>query len=162
MYDDEGRSVEAGGTAFGNVHGSIPQIQTVNQASAFRVNQAHLQRAWDVSQRTTREDWDEWIRRFSVQLLREAPNAALRAAAGLAHAFHSLGTELFCAAFLCCWSNLSDEYQKNLIRSLEVAFVSSDVSPEILQSLLNLCEVSFYVVFFFISWNSSVIAFLLA
>jgi hypothetical protein len=143
MYDDEGRSLETATTVFGNVHGSFPQIQTVNQASAFRVNQAHLQRAWDVSQRTTREDWDEWMRRFSVQLLREAPNAALRAAAGLAHAFPSLGTELFCAAFLCCWSNLSDEYQKNLIRSLEVAFVSSDVSPEILQSLLNLCEVSF-------------------
>jgi FKBP12-rapamycin complex-associated protein len=158
MYDDEGKSLDAGTTVFGNIHGSIPQIQTVNQASAFRVNQAHLQRAWDVSQRTTREDWDEWIRRFSVQLLREAPNPALRAAAGLAHAFPSLGTELFCAAFLCCWSNLSDEYQKNLIRSLEVAFVSSDVSPEILQSLLNLCEVSFHVIFFMF-WSSSIIAF---
>jgi hypothetical protein len=144
LYDDGGRNLDSGTAFFGNPHGSLPQIQPVNQASTFRVNQVHLQRAWDVSQRTTREDWDEWIRRFSVQLLREAPNAALRAAAGLAHAFPSLGIELFCAAFLCCWMNLSDEYQKNLIRSLEVAFVSSDISPEILQTLLNLCEVSFH------------------
>ena len=142
ISDDEGRNVDSESGIFGNAHGPLPPIQPVNQASTFRVNQVHLQRAWDVSQRTTREDWDEWIRRFSVQLLRESPNAALRAAAGLAHAFPSLGRELFCAAFLCCWVELSDQYQKNLVQSLEVVFASNDVSPEILQALLNLCEVS--------------------
>jgi len=147
ITDDEGRNVDSESGIFGNAHGSLPPIQPVNQASTFRVNQVHLQRAWDVSQRTTREDWDEWIRRFSVQLLRESPNAALRAAAGLAHAFPSLGRELFCAAFLCCWVELSEQYQKNLVQSLEVVYVSSDVSPEILQALLNLCEVGFIAPF---------------
>lgn len=114
-------------------------IQSVNQPSQLRVNQANLQRAWDVSQRTAREDWDDWMRRFSVQLLREAPSPALRAAADLAHAYQPLARELFPAAFVCVWLELNDKYRANLIQSLETAFVA-DVSPDILQTLLNLAE----------------------
>jgi len=79
------------------------------------------------------------MRRFAVQLLREAPNPALRASAGLAHAYPPLARELFSAAFLCCWLELNEQYQQNLIQSMEIAFVS-DVSPETLQTLLNLAE----------------------
>lgn len=63
---------------------SAPTIQLIPQyqATAHKTNQSNLQKAWDVSQRSTREDWDEWMRRFSVQLLREAPSPALRACAG--------------------------------------------------------------------------------
>lgn len=117
-----------------------PSIQPIlNQTSRHRVNQTNLQRAWDVSQRASREDWDEWMRRFAVQLLREAPSPALRATAGLAHAYQPLARELFSAAFVCCWDELNEQYRANLVHSLEAAFVA-DVSPEILQTLLNLAE----------------------
>lgn len=106
-------------------------------ASKQKVNQGNLQRAYDVSQRTSRDDWDEWMRRFSIQLLREAPSPALRATASLAHAYLPLARELFSAAFACCWKDLSESYRINLIDALKTAF-SAAVSPEILQQLLNL------------------------
>ena len=106
----------------------------------LHVNQQNLQRAWDVTQRTTREDWDEWMRRFAVQLLREAPSPALRACADLAQAYPPLARELFYAAFVSCWFELIDQYQENLVRSLETAFKSDTIPPEILQILLNLAE----------------------
>jgi len=108
-------------------------------STTHRVNQSNLQRAWDVSQRASRDDWDEWMRRLAIQLLREAPSPALRATASLAHAYQPLARELFSAAFACCWKELSAPYRMNLVHALETAFVA-DVSPEILQALLNLAE----------------------
>ena len=116
-----------------------PYQQSSNQTSKQKINQAYLQRAWDVSQCASRDDWDEWMRRLAIQLLREAPSPALRAAANLAHAYQPLARELFSAAFVCCWKELSEPYQVNLVHALETAFVA-DVSPEILQTLLNLAE----------------------
>jgi len=117
------------------------QSGTPSTATANRqVNQSNLQRAWDVSQRASREDWDEWMRRLAIQLLREAPSPALRATASLAHAYQPLARELFSAAFACCWKNLSSPYRINLVHALKTAYVAKDVSPEILQALLNLAE----------------------
>ena len=48
-----------------------------------------------------------------------------------------MARELFSAAFVCCWKELSKPYRANLIHALETAFVA-DISPEILQALLNL------------------------
>lgn len=116
-----------------------PSFQPSGQTSKQKINQAHLQRAWDVSQCASTADWDEWMRRLAIQLLREAPSPALRSSASLAHAYQPLARELFSAAFVCCWKELSEPYRVNLVHALETAFVA-DVSPEILQTLLNLCE----------------------
>jgi len=61
------------------------------------MNQQNLKRAWDVSQRTRAEDWSEWLRRFSVELLRESPSPALRACFALAqvHCHCRLGHSSF-------------------------------------------------------------------
>ena len=117
-------------------------IQVQNQIAAHQTNINNLQRAWDVSQRSSREDWDEWLRRFSVQLLREAPSPALRACAELAQAYQPLARELFSAAFACCWVELDDHYRSSLIFSMETVFQAdaSQISLEILQLLLNLAE----------------------
>lgn len=64
-----------------------PFQPTVNPASRQRVNQGNLQRAWDVTQIASRDDWEQWMRTLSIQLLREAPSPALRATANLAHAY---------------------------------------------------------------------------
>lgn len=118
---------------------SSPPYLVQQAVSSHRVNQSNLQRAWDVSQKASRDDWDEWMRRLAIQLLREAPSPSLRATANLAHAYQPLARELFSAAFSCCWKELSEPYKANLVLALETAFVA-DVSPEILQALLNLAE----------------------
>ncbi|EED89568.1 phosphatidylinositol 3-kinase (PI3K)-like protein [Thalassiosira pseudonana CCMP1335] len=119
---------------------NAPSIQPiVHQTTAHRVNLSNLQKSWDVSQKSSREDWDEWMRRFSIQLLREAPSPALRACAELAQAYSPLARELFSAAFVCCWTELNEQYRSNLVFSLETVY-SADASLEILQLLLNLAE----------------------
>ncbi|KAL4860725.1 hypothetical protein BDV12DRAFT_90500 [Aspergillus spectabilis] len=104
------------------------------------VNQQHLKNAWDASQKSTREDWQEWIRRSSVELLKESPSPALRACASLAGIYQPLARDLFNAAFVSCWTELYDQYQEELVRSIEKALTSPNISPEILQVLLNLAE----------------------
>lgn len=104
------------------------------------VNQEHLKNAWEASQKSTREDWQEWMRRFSVELLKESPSHALRACAGLAGVYQPLAKDLFNAAFVSCWTELYDQYQEELVRSLEMALTSTLIPPEILQVLLNLAE----------------------
>ncbi|KAL6229259.1 hypothetical protein BDW75DRAFT_235346 [Aspergillus navahoensis] len=89
------------------------------------VNQQHLKNAWDASQKSTSEDWQEWIRRFSVELLKESPSPALLA-------------ELFNAAFVSCWTELYDQYEEKLVRSIENALTSPRIPLEILHVLLNL------------------------
>ncbi|KAK5714212.1 phosphatidylinositol kinase-related protein kinase tor1, partial [Elasticomyces elasticus] len=104
------------------------------------VNQQHLKNSWDTSQKSTREDWQEWIRRFSVELLKESPSPALRACASLAGIYQPLARDLFNAAFVSCWTELYDQYQEELVCSIEKALTSPNISLEILQVLLNLAE----------------------
>eukprot|EP00934_Nitzschia_sp_Nitz4_P000121 Nitzschia sp. Nitz4//scaffold14_size191712//162960//172475//NITZ4_001752-RA/size191712-snap-gene-0.144-mRNA-1//1//CDS//3329537014//121//frame0 len=114
-----------------------PDTHSNNQ----KTNQDQLKKAWDVSQCVTRDDWDAWMRRLAIQLLREAPDPALRAAADLAHAYQPLARELFSAAFVACWRQLNKSNRLSLVQALKTAFVGDvDVSPEILQTLLNLAE----------------------
>eukprot|EP00002_Diphylleia_rotans_P004010 TRINITY_DN1288_c0_g1_i6.p1 TRINITY_DN1288_c0_g1~~TRINITY_DN1288_c0_g1_i6.p1 ORF type:complete len:2340 (-),score=509.17 TRINITY_DN1288_c0_g1_i6:204-7223(-) len=104
------------------------------------VNQNNLKRAWEVSQRSTKEDWAEWIRRFSVELLRESSSPALRSCAALAQVYHPLSRELFNAGFVSCWTDLYEQNQESLVNSLTTALTSPHISSEILQILLNLAE----------------------
>lgn len=129
----------------------------------LKVNEQSLKKAWEASQRSTREDWVEWIRRFSVELLRESPSPALRSCLSLAQDYPPLVRELFNAGFVSinsyifivycinnkifldqlkvsCWSELHEQQQEELVRSLETAFLSPNIPPEILQILLNLAE----------------------
>ena len=119
--------------------GDEHQIENVSHKKLL-VNQQHLKSAWDASQKSTPEDWQEWLRRFSVELLKESPSHALRACATLASAYQPLARDLFNSAFASCWPELYDGYQEELLLSLEMALASSNIPPEILQVLLNLCE----------------------
>lgn len=53
--------------------------------------------------------------------------------------FSLLCRDLFNAAFLSCWSELSEDQQDELIRSIELALTSQDIA-EVTQTLLNLAE----------------------
>jgi FKBP12-rapamycin complex-associated protein len=43
-----------------------------------------LRKAWESSARVTKDDWSEWMRNFSVELLAQSPSPALRACHSLA------------------------------------------------------------------------------
>ena len=86
------------------------------------LNQQQLSRAWDVSQRSTAADWNEWLRRLNVDLLKESPSPALRSCSALAQAYTPLARDLFHAAFVSCWHELSEQYQDSLVSALHEKF----------------------------------------
>jgi hypothetical protein len=55
-----------------------------DSAPKLFLNQQQLARSWDVSQRSTPNDWHEWLSRFNLDLLRESPIPTMRACAPLA------------------------------------------------------------------------------
>lgn len=115
-------------------------VEIQRQAKNYKVNDGRLRSAWEASQRSTKEDWAEWMRHFSIELLKESPSPALRTCARLAQLQPSVGRELFAAGFVSCWAQLNEAYQQQLVRSLEMAFSSPNIPPEILATLLNLAE----------------------
>ncbi|KAG5526253.1 hypothetical protein RHGRI_032514 [Rhododendron griersonianum] len=59
-------------------------IDVHRQPRSHQVNDGRLRTAGEASQRSTKEDWAEWMRHFSIELLRESPSPALRTCARLA------------------------------------------------------------------------------
>ncbi|CAH1757738.1 9252_t:CDS:10 [Entrophospora sp. SA101] len=116
----------------------IPPAET--NAKKLPVNQQHLKNAWECSQRSTKDDWNEWIRRLSVELLKESPSHALRACASLAGVYHPLARELFNAGFISCWTELYYQYKDELVNSLMSALRASNIPSEIVSTILNLAE----------------------
>lgn len=106
----------------------------------MQLDQENLRKAWETSQRSIKDDWAEWMRQFSVELLRESSSPALRFCSSLAQVYQPLARELFNAAFVSCYTELERDYKRELVQSLERAFSSSSITPDILQLLLNLAE----------------------
>ncbi|KAI9209819.1 armadillo-type protein [Polychytrium aggregatum] len=104
------------------------------------VDHQRVTKAAEVNPRGSREDWTEWMRRFSLELLKESPSQALRACAGVASVYHPLARELFNTSFVVLWSSVFDQVQDEIIRSLKIAIKSQTTPPDILQMLLNLAE----------------------
>jgi len=97
-----------------------------------------LQRAWGAARCVSKEDWMEWLRRLSVELLKESPSPALRSCWATAQTYPPLARDLFNVAFVSSWSELHEELQNELVKNLEMALQSQ--IPEITQTLLNLAE----------------------
>ncbi|CAN0880501.1 Lysine-specific demethylase JMJ32 [Linum grandiflorum] len=83
---------------------------TNRPSRGFPVNDGRLRTAGEASQRSTKEDWAEWMRHFSIEFLKKSRLL-------LQHYEHVLGLHN-------C--------------SLEMAFSSPNIPPEILATLLNL------------------------
>eukprot|EP01033_Poteriospumella_lacustris_P010144 gene10144-7234_t len=148
-YDGESTLVGiGGGHGYGGKAGAAngansaanPLHLTANVVQKYPLNMQQLARSWDVSQRSTANDWHEWLWRFNVDLLRESPIPTLRSCAALAQNYPPMAKELFHAAFYSCWRELSDPYRDSLVRAFQTAFKSPTIPSEILQYLLNLAE----------------------
>ncbi|CAH0563403.1 unnamed protein product [Brassicogethes aeneus] len=104
----------------------------------LKVLEPNLQQAWAQVRRASKDDWLEWLRRLSIELLKQSPIPALRSCFPLAQTYSQLPRDLFNAAFVSCWTELSETMQKDLMQCLEKA-LTVDV-PEITQTILNLAE----------------------
>ncbi|KAF9437779.1 phosphatidylinositol kinase- protein kinase tor1 [Entomortierella beljakovae] len=114
--------------------------QALSDSRKLPVNSAALKRAWDTTSRSTKEDWTDWIRRLTLEMLKETPSHSLRACTDMANAFPPLARELFNSAFMSCWTSLSEQFQEEFAAAIEKALVAKNTSPEIIQMLLNMAE----------------------
>ncbi|THH04859.1 hypothetical protein EW145_g5218 [Phellinidium pouzarii] len=119
---------------------SVPEFSAPADPAKMTVNQQHLKQAWDISQIVTREDWNEWMHRLSVELMKESPSHALRACMSLVDIHPPLARLLFNAAFLSCWTELYEQYQEDLVRAIAHAITSPTVPTDLAHRLLNLAE----------------------
>nr|FAA04053.1 TPA: mechanistic target of rapamycin [Lymnaea stagnalis] len=103
------------------------------------VNFDTMKRALETGRRVSKEDWMEWLRKLSIELLKESPSPALRSCLALAQTYNPLARDLFNSAFLACWTELTEINQDEVIVSLEKTLNSQEI-PEIMQTLLNLAE----------------------
>eukprot|EP01029_Cantina_marsupialis_P018394 TRINITY_DN422070_c0_g1_i1.p1 TRINITY_DN422070_c0_g1~~TRINITY_DN422070_c0_g1_i1.p1 ORF type:complete len:2040 (-),score=648.42 TRINITY_DN422070_c0_g1_i1:182-6301(-) len=121
-----------------------PTVATLDDGAVITkkmdINQDNLKKAWDTNNKCSPEDWTDWIKRFSVELLRESPSPALRSCSSLAQEYPPLSNELFNVAFSACYDVLLEVYQSHLIRCLEYAFNSATCPPDVTQKLLDLAE----------------------
>ncbi|KAJ1919293.1 phosphatidylinositol kinase- protein kinase tor1 [Mycoemilia scoparia] len=99
-----------------------------------------LRRAWSTNQKSTRSDWNEWLRVLNFELIAQSPSPALRACATLTNRFYKLSTEMFNHAFMSCWEALSEQYKTELVRAVDEAASSENVSSDVLLTILNLAE----------------------
>jgi hypothetical protein len=138
-----GRSPELDPNAFSplqHASGGLSPLDFAGGSGSFTVDEFALRRAWDSSSRSTKEDWLEWMRHVSVEMLRQSPSPALRACLELASTRPRTARDLFCASFASCWSGLSQNGRDALVRALESAFGAPTIPPEIVGTLLNLAE----------------------
>jgi len=114
-------------------------LSTVNYDESLRFSDVRLRNAWDTSCRYKKEDWSEWLRLFSITLLRESPVPSLRACQHVSE-YSTVVRELFNASFLSCWSALNSSAQTQLVDNLKSALTAPDIPPDILQTILSLAE----------------------
>lgn len=106
----------------------------------LKVDQKALKNVWDCSQQRTKEDWQEWFRRISVQTIRESSSPSLRACSNIVSIYNPLAKSLFNTAFSSCWNELQVTYKESILNSLCYALSAPENPPEIYQILINLVE----------------------
>lgn len=110
-----------------------------NTIRKLTVQESDLQALWQSVRRVSKDDWIEWLKTLSIGLLKESQSPALRSCKALAQNYPQLLRDLFNAAFISCWTELSPEKKNQLAASLKQALMVPDL-PEITQTILNLAE----------------------
>ncbi|KAJ3213356.1 phosphatidylinositol kinase- protein kinase tor1 [Clydaea vesicula] len=112
---------------------------SIETSSKLSTNQTRLKKVWQVSNFNSDDDWYNWFRSFSNELLLQSPSQSLRACSNMANIYFPFAKELFNVAFLSCWNELNEANKKNLVSSLELTLNASS-SLELLYAILNLAE----------------------
>ncbi|KAL7026943.1 hypothetical protein ACKWTF_005245 [Chironomus riparius] len=117
----------------------IAVVVDSNTIKKLQVSENDLQVLWQSIRRVSKDDWLEWLKTLSIGLLKESQSPALRSCKALAQNYPQLLRDLFNAAFISCWTELSAVKKKQLAASLQQALMVPDI-PEITQTILNLAE----------------------
>lgn len=70
---------------------------------------------WDISRVFTKSDWNEWMSRVSITMLRESPATSLRIMTGLAMVHPLVAQHLFSVSFMSCWDQLKDKEKEQVV-----------------------------------------------
>ncbi|CAH2267767.1 jg15184 [Pararge aegeria aegeria] len=103
------------------------------------LNVEKLRKCWMVNNVISKEDWLEWLRQLSIGFLTESNSPAIRACSSLAQNYPQLASDLFNAAFMSCWTELSEQSRNELVIALERVLRVPD-APELALVVLNLAE----------------------
>lgn len=117
----------------------VALMSDMNTIKKLKPSETELRLACQASRRVSKDDWVEWLRRLSIGLLKQSQSPALRSCRALAQNYPTLLRDLFNAAFVSCWTELSDDMNEELAASLRQALEVQDM-PEITQTILNLAE----------------------
>ena len=88
----------------------------------------------------SKEEWLEWMRRFSLELVLQSPSPSLKECSGLLQVHEPLSKQLFNAAFFSVWSELDCPSQKTLLSHLERVIRSPSLPHQVLITFLNMFE----------------------
>lgn len=116
--------------------------------SVFEFDLPSLETAWTlVDRRNSAADITEWMKRLSMELIRQSTSSIIRACASLASAYRPLAQGLFYSAFHCVWNELyahesGESFDEiSLITGIEAALRNSQSSKKyIIAPLLKLAE----------------------
>nr|AFH08795.1 Tor [Schmidtea mediterranea] len=118
----------------------VPNILDISQTSMTQeINSVNLQKAWAAKKMISSDDWIQWLKNFSISLVKESPSNAIRSCSNLGGCTGVLSKALFNASFVSCWPELTDTQQDNLIATLE-SILNECPSTEVSQAVLNLEE----------------------
>jgi hypothetical protein len=59
-----------------------PAVTDSASSKRLKLNERNLQSAWECTEVASADDWFEWMRNFSQELIRESPSPALRSCLG--------------------------------------------------------------------------------
>ncbi|CAD5206660.1 unnamed protein product [Bursaphelenchus okinawaensis] len=99
----------------------------------------HLKRFWSAPVVVTRDEWLQWLATLRTQMLRSSPSFALRICAPLAEINEAMAKELFNAAFMSIWTELSESDQDEVTAQF-VDVITLCPYSEPIQAILNLAE----------------------
>jgi FKBP12-rapamycin complex-associated protein len=120
---------------------SNSQIQQPNRDRNPRdIKNIDLLREFDTSKCHIAEDWNEWLKKTSHQLLKQNPSPVLYSCSTLTEVYAPLATELYNIAFVSCWRFLKDEEKRHIMNNFSLAIKSHSRTTQVLQTILNLAE----------------------
>ena len=95
---------------------------------------------FDASRCFTKEDWIEWLKRTSVELLKQSPSIVLYACSSIAQVYEPLANELYNMAFSSCWDIMNDRQKEYILSNLYHAIESPKAPAVIHQCIFHLAE----------------------
>ncbi|CAD2213251.1 FKBP12-rapamycin complex-associated protein [Angomonas deanei] len=99
-----------------------------------------LQKLLNLRDLQTEEDWNNWLRKLSVEFLSCSPSASHKFAFPLAHIHEPFARRMLYSAFAVCYREMKQSMKEKVTNLLGSVLRDDRVPSEVLQELLNLAE----------------------